>query len=64
MTIQGGKRMYRVRVEVYCPRCGKLHFTRTIRSETEKALGTIGCSGCGKRFEYRIYGPSVQTSPK
>jgi len=56
--------MYRVRVEVYCPRCGKLHFTRTIRSETEKALGTIGCSGCGKRFEYRIYGPSVQTSPK
>ena len=56
--------MYRVRVEINCPRCGKLHSTRTMRSETERALGTLVCSKCAKRFEYRIEGPYVQTSPK
>lgn len=56
--------MYRVRVEICCPRCGKLKTTRTMRSETEKAVGSMVCSACGKRFEYRIYGPNVQTSPK
>lgn len=56
--------MYRVQVEICCPRCGKLKTRRTMRSETEKAVGTMVCSACGKRFEYRIYGPNVQTSPK
>ena len=55
--------MFRVRVDIVCP-CGKLHSSRTIRSEREKALGSMVCSRCKRRFEYRIIGPNIQTTYK
>ena len=55
--------MFKVRVDIVCP-CGKIHSSRTIHSEREKALGTVVCSRCKRRFAYRIIGASVHTEYK